>query len=183
MDEYDNDFEDDLSDVSSINGQPPHELQESSSFLENRSRTGTPTVEASNGPIASEKTSHSVHKNHGLKSDKRTPYKKSNLSLSNLGNRTASNSLTKLKTKPPNTTGTRYNKQRKTSIGNSMSMPAFEELMRLQSVIDSQKTLIAQLEDERKTLKIVNQRQEREIQRLMKEQGEWPRLLRVQAEE
>ncbi|KAJ3286086.1 Lebercilin [Borealophlyctis nickersoniae] len=59
----------------------------------------------------------------------------------------------------------------------------FEEMDRLIHIIDEQKLKIQELMEERKTLKIITQRQEKAIQRMDKDQGDLPRMVRTLTEE
>ncbi|TPX61417.1 hypothetical protein SpCBS45565_g07264 [Spizellomyces sp. 'palustris'] len=54
----------------------------------------------------------------------------------------------------------------------------FDEIARLVRIIDEQKVQIAKLCEERRTMKIVTQRQDKAIQQMGKEQGELPALVR-----
>ncbi|KAI9091768.1 ciliary protein causing Leber congenital amaurosis disease-domain-containing protein [Phlyctochytrium arcticum] len=54
----------------------------------------------------------------------------------------------------------------------------FDEIARLVGIIDEQKIQIAKLVEERKTMKIVTQRQDRALQQMSKDQTELPKLVR-----
>ncbi|KNC97533.1 uncharacterized protein SPPG_07008 [Spizellomyces punctatus DAOM BR117] len=54
----------------------------------------------------------------------------------------------------------------------------FDEIARLVGIIDEQKVQIAKLYEERRTMKIVNHRQDKAIQQMGKEQGDLPALVR-----
>jgi hypothetical protein len=53
----------------------------------------------------------------------------------------------------------------------------FEEMAKLTSVIDSLKAKVKEYEDERKTMKIINKRQDMALQKMDKEQVELPRIV------